>query len=156
MGRPFRFSFDIFERRNEMWLFTIEGFVSVVAHYEKPETLVVRARDEVSLIGLQEATGATLLATPKADYAFRLEVPKGEFLGWISSQVQAIDYPNFKAKMWEARPEMDGVLHDVWAATNRFGKELVTDEDREIAKRLYPNNTFDDEDIRMMKGLGYL
>ena len=98
-----------------MWLFTTEGFVSVVAHYEKPETLVVRARDEVSLIGLQEATGATLLATPTADYAFRLEVPKGEFLGWISSQVQAIDYPNFKAKMWEVRPEMDGVLHDVWA-----------------------------------------
>lgn len=139
-----------------MWLFTTEGFVSVVAHYEKPKILVVRARDEVSLFGLQEATGAPINATPSADYPFRLEVPKTEFLEWISAQAEAIDYPNFKAKMWKARPEMDGVLHDVWAATNRFGKELVTDEDREIARRLYPNNKFDDEDIRMMKGLGHL
>jgi hypothetical protein len=43
--------------------FTSEGFISVVAHIEKTDTLLVRARDEDSLLSLVEATGATLSRT---------------------------------------------------------------------------------------------
>jgi hypothetical protein len=47
-----------------MWAFFSGGFVSVVAHSEKPDVLLVRARDEDSLLSLVEATGATLKHTP--------------------------------------------------------------------------------------------
>ena len=50
-----------------MWLFSSEGFISVVAHTGKPDTLLVRARDEGSLLSLQGATGATLTHTPIAE-----------------------------------------------------------------------------------------
>ena len=53
-----------------MWLFSSEGFISVVAHTGKPDTLLVRARDESSLLSLQGATGATLTHTPFADYPY--------------------------------------------------------------------------------------
>jgi hypothetical protein len=32
----------------------------------------------------------------------------------------------------------------------------VTQADREKAKKLYPNQTFDDKDLEMMKALGHL
>ena len=75
--------FDIFERRYDMWFFTSEGFVSVVAHSEKPDTLLVRARDEGSLLSLVEATGAPLRQTPSNDYGYRIEVPKQALVEWL-------------------------------------------------------------------------
>jgi len=49
-----------------MWIFSRSGFISVVAHTGKPDTLLVRARDEGSLLSLQGVTGATLKHTPIA------------------------------------------------------------------------------------------
>lgn len=67
-----------------MWLFTSEGFVSVVAHSEKPDTLIVRARDEGSLLSLVEATGATLRRTKSNDYGFRIQLPKHALIECLS------------------------------------------------------------------------
>lgn len=70
-----------------MWAFTKEGFVSVVAHSEKPDTLLVRARDEDSLLSLVEATGATLRHTPSNDYPYRIEVLRTAYSAWLGDQV---------------------------------------------------------------------
>jgi hypothetical protein len=156
MGRPFRFQFDNFERRFSMWLFTSQGFISVVAHNEKPVTLLVRARDEGSLLSLVEATGATSRHTPSNDYPYRIEALKEALSAWIADQVFNLDYTNYKSRMWSERPEFGDALHDVWVAMHQVTPNRVTEADRQRAKELYPNQEMTDGDIEMAKALGHL
>ena len=139
-----------------MWLFTSEGFVSVVAHSEKPDTLLVRARDEDSLLSLVEATGATLRHTPSNDYPYRIEALREAFSAWLAEQVFNLDYTKYKAHMWSQRPEFGDALHDVWVAMHQVTPNRVTEADRQRAKELYPNQTWTDHEIAMAKVLGHI
>lgn len=139
-----------------MWLFTSEGFVSVVAHTEKPDTLLVRGRDEDSLLSLVGATGATLRQTPSNDYPYRIEVLREAFSAWLADQVFNLDYTNYKAHMWSERPEFGDALHDVWVAMHQVTSNRVTDADRQRAKELYPSQEMTDGDIEIAKALGHL
>ena len=139
-----------------MWLFTSEGFISVVQHSEKPGTLLVRARDEDSLLSLVEATGATLRHTPSNDYPYRIEVLRTAYSAWLVDQVSNLDYSNYKAAMWLSRPDFHSALTDVWVAMHQVTPNRVTDSDRHRAKELYPNQEMTDEDLEMAKALGHL
>ena len=140
-----------------MWLFTSEGFVSVVAHSEKPDTLLVRARDEDSLLSLVEATGATLRHTPSNDYPYRIEALREAFSAWVADQVFNLDYTNYKAHMWSLRPEFGDALHDVWVAMHQVTPNRVTQEDRDKMAKLYPHQgEWTDEEIEMAKALGHI
>ena len=139
-----------------MWLFTSEGFISVVQHSEKPDTLIVRARDEDSLLSLVEATGATLRHTPSNDYPYRIEVLRTAYSAWVADQIAALSYTNYKAHMWSERPEFGDALHDVWVAMHQVTPNRLTEADRQRAKELYPNQTWTDEEIEMAKALGHL
>lgn len=139
-----------------MWLFTSEGFVSVVAHSEKPDTLLVRARDEDSLLSLVEATGATLRHTPNNDYPYRIEALREAFSAWLAEQASNISYSNYKSEMWSQRPEFGDALHDVWVAMHQVTPNRVTEADRQRAEELYPNQNWTDEEIEMAKVLGHL
>jgi len=132
-----------------MWLFTSEGLVSVVAHSEKPHTLLVRARDEDSLLSLVEATGATLRHTPSNDYPYRIEVFRTALGAWVADQILELNYTNYKAHMWSERPEFGDALHDVWVAMHQVTPNRVTETDRQRAKELYPNQTWTDHEIEM-------
>ena len=139
-----------------MWLFTTQGFISVVAHTGKPDTLLVRARDESSLLSLQGATGATLTHTPFADYPYRIEVLREAYAAWVLEEISRLTYSNYKSHMCSARPELGDALHEVWAAMHAIETPRVTQEDRERAAKWYPNQTWTDEDIEMLKGMGHL
>ena len=139
-----------------MWLFTSEGFVSVVAHNEKPDTLLVRARDEDSLLSLVVATGATLRHTPNNDYPYRIEALREAFSAWLAEQASNISYSNYKSEMWSQRPEFGDALHDVWVAMHQVTPNRVTEADRQRAEELYPNQNWTDEEIEMTKALGHL
>jgi len=108
-----------------MWLFTSDGFVSVVQHAEKPDTLLVRARDERSLLSLVEATGATLRHTPSNDYPYRAEVLRTAYSAWVVDQITELDYTNYKAHMWSERPEFGDALHEVWASMHQVTPNRV-------------------------------
>jgi len=137
-----------------MWLFSSEGFISVVAHTGKPDTLLVRARDEGSLLSLQGVAGATLKHTPIADYPYRIEVLREACAAWVLEEISRLTYSNYKSHMWSARPELGDALHEVWAAMHAIETPRVTQEDRETAAKWYPNQTWTDEDIEMLKGMG--
>jgi hypothetical protein len=139
-----------------MWLFTSQGFISVVAHNEKPVTLLVRARDEGSLLSLVEATRATLRHTPSNDYPYRIEVLREALSAWLADQVFNLDWTNYKAHMWSERPELGDALHDVWVAMHQVTPNRVTEADRQRAKELYPNQTWTDHEIQMAKALGHI
>lgn len=99
-----------------MWLFTQEGFISAVAHRDKPDVLLVRARDKQSLKSLSEFTGQKITTTKKADYLYRVEVIRPAFAEWLDSQVDDIDYDNYKNRVHQTRgDEFAAPLHEVWS-----------------------------------------
>ena len=83
-----------------MWMFTTTGFISAVY---KDGALQVRARDRKSLEPLAKQTGAEIIATPLADYPYRIAITNEQFSNWLSQQAQAIDYKNFKSEIADTR-----------------------------------------------------
>lgn len=118
-----------------MWLFTPIGFFSCVAHRAEPDTVIVRARDRGDLIRFGDFIldacegrfdGKELRirpkSTPKADYAFRFEVPRGALARAMSVFVtEDLDYDNFKNEVArEAGLERAHLYHEVWAAMQKL------------------------------------
>jgi hypothetical protein len=83
-----------------MWVFTTSGFVSAVY---KDGALQVRARDRRSLVALAKETGATIIATPLADYPYRIAITNQQFSNWLFRQALVIDYKNFKSEIADTR-----------------------------------------------------
>jgi hypothetical protein len=100
----------IFGGMKIMWLYLTTGFYSVVNNVPcEEDELLVRARSKVDLDNLQEILktkyhfDGEVLDTPKADYAYRMIVPRQTFASFISSAVNNLVYDNFKnSKCWEA------------------------------------------------------
>jgi len=106
-----------------MWVFTVDGFYSAVAHRDQPNTLIVRCRTEFDALGLRNwlrmyyESDVEVQHTPKADYAYRLLVSQAAFGHYLSVRALTIDYPNFK----EAIAKRSGtkrarIYADVWLA----------------------------------------
>ena len=83
-----------------MWVFTTSGFVSAVY---KDGALQVRARDRKSLDALSKETNAAVIATPLADYPYRIAITNEQFSKWLSQQVMAVNYKNFKSEIADTR-----------------------------------------------------
>ena len=83
-----------------MWVFTTSGFLSAVY---KDGALQVRARDRKSLDALAKSTGAPIVATPLADYPYRIAITNEQFSNWLSQQAISIDYKNFKSEIADTR-----------------------------------------------------
>ena len=104
-----------------MWVFTTSGFLSAVY---KDGALQVRARDRKSLDALAKSTGAPIVATPLADYPYRIAITNEQFSTWVSTQVMSIDYKNFKSEVTEtlgygfAKP-----LNRVWSVMHEVEDE---------------------------------
>jgi hypothetical protein len=105
-----------------MWIFTIDGFYSVVQHRDHPEEMVVRARVEADLermlTRLRHRTFETTIPiehTPEGDYAYRCFLTKNEWALYLSRAVEATDYPNFKDEVAKRLGhDRADVYLDVW------------------------------------------
>jgi hypothetical protein len=78
-----------------MWIFSQQGFLSVVKHTDKPETLIVRSRFRGHIEKI--FGGVCVLEDPTRDYRFRAELPAKEVSVVIAKMILKIDYENFKA-----------------------------------------------------------
>lgn len=118
-----------------MWIFTKDGFYSVV---QKPnqkgtEMLTVRARDRKDLVNLCDR-----LRFPKSlikdgcgtDYEYRMEVKKEEFARYLSTSVRKIDYDNFKHTVKEKDIARSWVYMDVWTALSKLANRIRRPEPR--------------------------
>jgi len=85
---------------SKMWVFTNKGFFSVVQDRNDSTKLLVRSRikgDLERVFGEEiEAAGAWVTETPKADYRFRVFLPKEMVVAQIAREVDEIDYGNYK------------------------------------------------------------
>ena len=96
-----------------MWVFTTSGFVSAVY---KDGALQVRARDRKSLEALSKETAAAIIATPLADYPYRIAITNEQFSKWLSQQVMSVDYKNFKSEIADTRGHgFAKPLNKVWS-----------------------------------------
>ena len=100
-----------------MWLYSTCGFFSIVHKppCEKDEVLV-RARCREDILKLQEVLNATLnfdgkpFRTSKADYAYRMVVPKGVMASFMAGLLMDLGYDNFK----DTIPSGDHLRHEAY------------------------------------------
>jgi hypothetical protein len=112
-----------------MWIFTTEGFTSVVAYdarrggprSEAEETLVVRSRVRSDLKDVVSRCQAEVLATPRSDYPFRAFVQRDDMASYVADSVKGIDYPDFKSEVdRKLGHERHDVLLSVWSTLHQL------------------------------------
>jgi hypothetical protein len=99
-----------------MWLVTVQGFYSVVAHRGKPDHVLVRCREEKDLLALRAQAGKFKIRyDDRADYPYRAVLTRARWEHAVAELSREIDYDNFKnavgARQGYARA---GVYHRVW------------------------------------------
>ena len=96
-----------------MWIFTETGFVSAIADARDPKMIVVRSRERESLDGIAALADVAIQSTPLRDYPFRVHVPRAVLKQLLSTQVDDLDYTNFKNRVHDVRGES---FHDALTA----------------------------------------
>lgn len=98
-----------------MWIFTQTGFVSAVRHYSESDTIVVRARDRESLVGLSSGWDVPIEKSPYNDYPYRVHVSEKALKDWLTDTVSSLDYGNFKDRVHDSRGDsFASALMGVW------------------------------------------
>ena len=111
-----------------MWLFTTNGFISIVEH--DADHLVVRARDCLSLSPLAQSYNVEIRSTPAADYPYRIFITKNQLKNWLSNQPGQIQYKNFKSQVSITRgKKFSDALLKVWSAMHLVEDKAARSKD---------------------------
>jgi hypothetical protein len=119
-----------------MWLFTTDGFISVVQHRAYTGCVLVRAREKMDLERflqrlperhLRPYYSSRITHTPQADYGWRVLLSKQRFADLVREYIYtALNYDNFKNKChYTLPPQRCDQLMGVWALMRGDGRELV-------------------------------
>ena len=115
-----------------MWVFFKTGFVSVVqvtqgglfaspqSHYL--DEVMVRSRSAQHLINFG-CKPERIIATPHADYGYRVIMDRVEFITLLTGHARAIEYGNFKGAISAAGQASTAflcALNDVWSVMYQF------------------------------------
>jgi hypothetical protein len=118
-----------------MWIIAKEGFVSIVAHRDNANWVLVRARAKADIeyfaeqidqmFGGDANVRGRISSERPSDYEYRMWVTRAAIALVIAAEVDAIDYTNFKSSV------RDGFRHDVymsvWTALSRIGDRTRRD-----------------------------
>lgn len=125
-----------------MWLFTTDGFFSAVENKKDSNLIHVRSRWKEDLENLKRALiksslestfdyplhresnaswnngmkALEIIDTPSADYPFRIDVPRDEWIIFVTTASLRINYSNFKEAIAEKEESNDRLerYHNVW------------------------------------------
>ena len=104
----------------KMWIFQNDSFVSVVAHRDLADSLLVRSRVAGDIE--RAVPGAETFEDANADYRYRAVVSREAFAAALAGAAVAIDYPNFKGSIPRSEGARSAAYHDVWGVLARaFG-----------------------------------
>jgi len=96
-----------------MWIFTNNGMLSIVAHRDRPDCLLVRAREPGAIEAIFPE--AKVKRTPNADYRYRTAIRRGDFAARMATQFMSLAYTNFKASIPGHRQAYHDACMDVWS-----------------------------------------
>ena len=121
-----------------MWVFALEGFVSVVEVRGKPNQLLVRGRswDDVVMwrrLVCGRSRGSKIVSTPRADYPWRFVASRKKVAAAMVKAIEGVRYDNFKSAVGHADPARAEAYMGVWSEMNWFGR-LKTPEGREMVR----------------------
>lgn len=127
-----------------MWVFTTTGFYSVVQD-EDPRFVHIRARCEEDLLRLYpKAPGyPTIIATPEADYPYRVIVMRATWASQVATFAEDIHYKNFKGAVEEKQGKerhdtyfkVWRILHELEDSTVRTLKRFLAQTDQVVTLR---------------------
>ena len=100
-----------------MWIFQNDSFLSIVALWDKPGVLLVRAREAGDIEAVFPE--AKTREGEGMDYQFRADVPAEEVAEAMAERIRAIDYGNFKDSVGEG-PRHDAYIK-VWRVMAKWG-----------------------------------
>ena len=112
-----------------MWVFTQNGFLSAVRTSTDSPNFKVRARDRESLLDLSEFAGVEIVASPLADYPYRVIVSELVLGGYLMNELAAADYTNYKSRVSVTRgSRFSHACGSVWSTMH----EIEDDQARRI------------------------
>jgi len=129
-----------------MWIFTKEGFFSVVQKpdQKRSDMVTIRSRDKRDLLNLAKVIGRhAIVENGGTDYEFRLTCHKKSLKEFLANQVNEIDYANFKHEIQVRDQKRASVYSEVWVA--------MLGAARSIKKKLSYNGS---DDYRRQYGYG--
>lgn len=103
-----------------MWVFTKDGFFSVVQKHEQAGTqmLTIRARNRSDLVKAKKAMGikrCKIISKGGTDYEFRMVLPKIKWAAYLNQQTIDLDYENFKNEVHKIDHKRAGIYSRVWS-----------------------------------------
>lgn len=106
-----------------MWLHTDNAYVSIVAHTDRSDDLLVRARTRADLTNFGVPDDA-IWADAEADYPWRAVMPRTWVGERLTAHATSMQYPNVKDAVKDAvGAERAGTLMQVWAVLRRLESE---------------------------------
>jgi hypothetical protein len=102
-----------------MWIFTKEGFFSVVQDdYCAADELMVRARWRKDLVRLADRLGLKkkILAINHADYQYRMKVRRLVWADYCCQAALGVDYSNVKGTIAQGDKKRSRAYMDAWGA----------------------------------------
>ena len=102
-----------------MWIFSQDGFYSIV---QKGEQFHVRARRKQDLVNVGLTPTKSFAGS---DYPWRaILANRGELLMLMEKLGKSVDYPNFKGRIGERADQINrlGDYHKIWALMAKGGE----------------------------------
>jgi len=110
-----------------MWIYTREGFFSVTTDQRTTgDNVMVRARVREDLEPLIKAIDSPTLAplqleiieSKRADYRYRVVMPRGHWVAYVANAAMDIDYTNVKDTLapMKTEPERHRAMLKCWSA----------------------------------------
>jgi hypothetical protein len=127
-----------------MWLFTPRGFYSVVRKPEdaKGDTLTIRTRNRADIDALADLfPDAKPFRVKASDYAWRIRVPREEWMHACARMAAEVDYSNFKD---EVTDRQGYARHDVYLRVWSVLLHLRDPDKRQRRSRRAGSSRYDD------------
>ncbi len=102
-----------------MWLFVSDGFLSIVAHRDYSDHLLVRSRHPDHIEAL--FSDAEIIFMPSADYPYRAVLPRQVVQLAVNDYFAHMRYDNFKNSILDY--DYHEACKSVWRKMDRYGEK---------------------------------
>tara|TARA_R110002051_G_scaffold266039_1_gene325834 strand:- start:2606 stop:2923 length:318 start_codon:yes stop_codon:yes gene_type:complete len=102
-----------------MWIYLTEGALSIVAHRDKPDHLLVRSRHPETI---ERTFGEdNMYYIHDADYPYRADILRSDVAEFISKRMDVMTYDNFKNTVDDG--SYSKLLMEIWKTYYEWGEK---------------------------------